>query len=100
MNAIEKDIMKGLVSILNEASDRYYNTGNPIMTDEQFDIRLNDLKQLEEETTQTQDFVQETTQSEQTPQVQQVQQIKKEIGSTQGKKGQKLKRINILKSLE
>ena len=50
MNAIELDIMKGLVSILNEASDRYYNSGNPIMTDEQFDIRLNDLKQLEEET--------------------------------------------------
>jgi DNA ligase (NAD+) len=50
MNAIELDIMKGLVSILNEASDRYYNSGNPIMTDEQFDARLNDLKQLEEET--------------------------------------------------
>ena len=50
MNAIEKDIMRGLVSILNEASDRYYNSGNPIMTDEQFDARLADLKQLEEET--------------------------------------------------
>lgn len=50
MNAIEKDIMRGLVSILNEASDRYYNSGNPIMTDEQFDARLSDLKQLEEET--------------------------------------------------
>lgn len=50
MNAIELDIMKGLVSILNEANDRYYNSGNPIMTDEQFDARLNDLKQLEEET--------------------------------------------------
>ncbi len=50
MNAIEKDIMKGLVSILNEASDRYYNSGNPIMTDAQFDARLADLKQLEEET--------------------------------------------------
>lgn len=50
MNAIELDIMKGLVSILNEASDRYYNSGNPIMTDEQFDARLNDLRQLEEET--------------------------------------------------
>lgn len=49
MNAIELDIMKGLVSILNEASDKYYNSGNPIMTDEQFDARLNDLKQLEEE---------------------------------------------------
>ena len=44
MNAIEKDIMKGLVSILNEASDRYYNSGNPIMTDAQFDARLSDLK--------------------------------------------------------
>ena len=50
MNEIEKDIMKGLVSILNEANDRYYNSGNPIMTDEQFDARLADLKQLEEET--------------------------------------------------
>lgn len=43
-------MMRGMVSILNEASEAYYNTGNPIMTDEQFDIRLNDLKQLEEET--------------------------------------------------
>ena len=50
MNAIELDIMKGLVSILNEASDRYYNSGNPIMTDAQFDARLADLKQLEAET--------------------------------------------------
>lgn len=49
MNQIELDIMRGLVSILNEASDKYYNTGNPIMTDAQFDARLNDLKQLEEE---------------------------------------------------
>ncbi len=50
MNQIELDMMRGMVSILNEASEAYYNTGNPIMTDEQFDIRLNDLKQLEEET--------------------------------------------------
>ena len=50
MNPIELDIMKGLISILNQASDAYYNTGNPIMTDEQFDARLADLKQLEEET--------------------------------------------------
>lgn len=50
MNAIELDIMKGMVSILNEASNAYYNTGHPIMTDEQFDARLADLKQLEEET--------------------------------------------------
>lgn len=50
MNQIELDMMRGMVSILNEASEAYYNTGNPIMTDEQFDTRLNDLKQLEEET--------------------------------------------------
>ena len=50
MNAIELDMMKGMVSILNEASNAYYNTGSPIMTDEQFDARLADLKQLEEET--------------------------------------------------
>ena len=50
MNPIELDMMKGMVSILNEASNAYYNTGSPIMTDEQFDARLADLKQLEEET--------------------------------------------------
>lgn len=50
MNAVEFDIMKGLVSILNEASEAYYNTGHPIMSDEQFDVRLEDLRQLEEET--------------------------------------------------
>lgn len=50
MNQIELDMMRGMISILNEASDAYYNTGNPIMTDEQFDARLEDLKQLEAET--------------------------------------------------
>ena len=50
MNSIELDMMKGMVSILNEASNAYYNTGCPIMTDEQFDARLADLKQLEKET--------------------------------------------------
>lgn len=50
INNIELNIMKGMVSILNEASDAYYNTGNPIMSDEQFDARLEDLRQLEEET--------------------------------------------------
>ena len=50
MNQIELDMMKGMVSILNEACDAYYNTGNPIMTDEQYDMRLEDLRQLEEET--------------------------------------------------
>lgn len=50
MNSIDLNIMKGMVSILNEASNAYYNTGHPIMTDEQFDARLADLRQLEEET--------------------------------------------------
>ena len=50
MNSIELDMMKGMVSILNEASEAYYNGCNPIMTDEQFDARLEDLRQLEQET--------------------------------------------------
>lgn len=50
MNEIELKMMKGMVDILNEASEAYYNTGNPIMTDEQFDARLEDLRQFEEET--------------------------------------------------
>lgn len=50
MNQIKLDMMKGMVSILNDASEAYYNTGNPIMSDEQFDARLEDLRQLEEET--------------------------------------------------
>lgn len=44
------EIMKGMISVLNEASNAYYNTGNPIMTDKQFDVRLGELKELEEET--------------------------------------------------
>lgn len=43
-------MMKGMVSILNEAANAYYNTDTPIMSDEQFDARLEDLRQLEEET--------------------------------------------------
>lgn len=50
INQIELDMMRGMVSILNEASNAYYNTGNPIMSDAQFDARLEDLRQLEEET--------------------------------------------------
>lgn len=49
MNPIEKDMMLGMISILNQASEAYYS-GNPIMTDAQFDARLEDLKQLEKET--------------------------------------------------
>ena len=50
INQIELDMMRGMVSILNEASDRYYNGKPLIMSDEQFDARLEDLRQLEEET--------------------------------------------------
>lgn len=50
MNEIELKIMKGMVSILNEASESYYNTGKPIMSDEMFDMRLEDLRQFEQET--------------------------------------------------
>lgn len=50
MNKMDLDVMKGMVSILNLASERYYNSGNPIMSDEQFDMRLEDLRQFEEET--------------------------------------------------
>lgn len=50
MNSIELDIMRGMVSILNDASEAYYNTGKPIMSDEEFDMRLEDLRQFEEET--------------------------------------------------
>ena len=50
MNQIELDMMKSMVSLLNEAANAYYNTSHPIMTDEQFDARLEDLRQLEEET--------------------------------------------------
>lgn len=49
MNPIEKDMMLGMISILNQASEAYYS-GNPIMSDAQFDARLEDLKQLEKET--------------------------------------------------
>lgn len=50
MNKIELDMMKSMVSILNDAAEAYYNTGNPIMSDELFDARLEDLRQFEQET--------------------------------------------------
>ena len=49
MNEIEKNIMLGMISILNEASEAYYS-GRPIMDDSQFDARLQDLQELENET--------------------------------------------------
>lgn len=50
MNPIEKDLMVGMISILNEASDRYYNGKPLIMSDEEFDMRLQDLQQFETDT--------------------------------------------------
>ncbi|EGT3619410.1 NAD-dependent DNA ligase LigA [Clostridium perfringens] len=42
--------MKSLVSELNMASDMYYNTSNTIMSDKEWDIKLDRLKELEKET--------------------------------------------------
>lgn len=50
MNQIEFDFMKGMVSILNEVAEVYHNTGEELITNEQYNVRLEDLKQLEEET--------------------------------------------------
>lgn len=50
MNSIELDFMKGMVSILNEVSEVHSTTGNMIITNEQYNTRLKDLRQLEEET--------------------------------------------------
>lgn len=49
MNEAIKDIARGMTSILNDAAKAYYN-GNPFMTDEQYDTRMKDLKELEKET--------------------------------------------------
>ena len=49
MNDIERNIMLGMISILNEASEAYYS-GRPIMDDSQFDARLQDLQEFENET--------------------------------------------------
>jgi DNA ligase (NAD+) len=49
MNTIELKIMEGMVRILNEAAEAYYNTGHSILTDEEYDMRLEDLRQMEEE---------------------------------------------------
>lgn len=49
MNIIEREMMLGMINILNQASQAYQN-GNPIMTDDQFNARLADLQELEKET--------------------------------------------------
>ncbi|MGM8331778.1 NAD-dependent DNA ligase LigA [Clostridium perfringens] len=42
--------MKSLISELNTASDMYYNTSNTVMSDKEWDIKLDRLKKLEKET--------------------------------------------------
>lgn len=42
--------MKELIAELNNASNAYYNTEKPIMSDAEFDSKLEDLRSLEEET--------------------------------------------------
>lgn len=42
--------MKELIKILNEASFQYYNSDKTIMSDKEFDIKLEELKALEKET--------------------------------------------------
>lgn len=42
--------IKTLVTLLNKASDTYYNTGNTIMEDREFDSLLEELRSLEQET--------------------------------------------------
>lgn len=44
------DRIKELISTLNKASDAYYNSGDPIMTDYEWDNLYDELVKLEEET--------------------------------------------------
>ena len=48
INKIER--IKGLTSLLNKAADAYYNTGNTIMEDHEYDSLLEELRSLEQET--------------------------------------------------
>lgn len=47
---MSKNRIEAMINELNKASDAYYNTGNPIMSDAEFDNKLELLKKLEEET--------------------------------------------------
>ena len=44
------DRIKELTELLNKASDAYYNTGNTIMEDREFDALVEELRKLEQET--------------------------------------------------
>lgn len=44
------ELIKDLVEFLNKASDAYYNTGDTIISDHDFDRHIEDLRRLEKET--------------------------------------------------
>jgi DNA ligase (NAD+) len=46
---MNKEQLVNRVKELNEASEAYYNTGNPIMSDAEFDTKLKQLKRWEDE---------------------------------------------------
>lgn len=46
---MDKNIIAARVNELNKASEAYYNTGQPIMSDAEFDNKLEELRQWEEE---------------------------------------------------
>jgi len=50
MNENKIEQMKSLIIELNAASNAYYNTGDTIMSDKEFDTLVDELKKLEEET--------------------------------------------------
>lgn len=47
---MDKNTIATRVKLLNEASEAYYNTEQPIMSDAEFDNKLEELRQWEEET--------------------------------------------------
>lgn len=47
---MDKNTIATRVKLLNEASETYYNTGQPTMSDAEFDNKLEELRQWEEET--------------------------------------------------
>lgn len=50
VNGINKLDIEARVRELNKASEAYYNTGQPIMSDAEFDSKLKELRQWEKET--------------------------------------------------
>ena len=47
---MDKNTIAARVEELNKASEAYYNTGQPVMSDAEFDNKLEELRQWEEET--------------------------------------------------